>query len=97
MLKQLRTEFIFTIVALAALLSVAAVLSGGLLYIPLVVLAFGLNVWALTQSEREGFFGDRNMPRAGDPERQFHPIQTVILIVLMFLQVAITSFHILAS
>lgn len=97
MLKKLRTEIIFTIVALAALLSVAAVLSGGLLLVPLVVLAFGLNVWALSQSDREGFFKDRSMPRAGDPDRQFHPIQTVILIVLLFLQVAVTSFHILSS
>lgn len=95
MLKKLRTEIIFTIVALTTLLSVAAVVGGGLVYVPFVVLAFGLNVWALTQSEREGFFRGRSMPRAGDPDRQFHPIQTVILIVLLFLQVAITSFHIL--
>jgi hypothetical protein len=95
MLRKLRTELIFTFVALAALLSIAAVLGRGLLFVPAVVLAFGLNVWAVTQSEREGFFRSRGMPRAGDPQRQFHPVQTTILFILMFLQVGVTSFVIL--
>ncbi len=97
MLKKIRTELIFTFVAFASLLSVAAVMGRGLVFVPLVVLAFGLNVWAVTQSERQGFFRKRGMPRAGDPQRQFHPIQTVILVILMFLQLGVTSFVILTG
>ena len=97
MLKTLRTEIIFTFVALTAVLSVSLVLGKGLIFVPAVVIAFGLNVWAITQSERDGFFRTHGMPRAGDPQRQFHPVQTTILFVLMFLQISITSFVILTG
>jgi len=95
MFRKIRTELIFTTVAFMALISIAAVLGRGLQFIPLVVLAFGFNVWAVTQSDRNGFFRTRGMPRAGDPQRQFHPVQTVILFILMFLQVGVSSFAIL--
>lgn len=97
MFKKLRTEIIFTLVALFSLLSIALILGAGLQFVPAVVITFGFNVWAITQSERGGFFRAAHMPRAGDPERSFHPVQTVVLIVMMFIQVAITSFQILTA
>lgn len=92
---KLRIELIFTTVAVLSLASIAMVMIEGLIYVPLVVVTFGLNVWAVTQSEQRGFIKLSRMPRSGDPPTHFHPVQTMILVIFMFLQVCLPSYYIL--
>jgi heme A synthase len=97
MLKRLRTEFIFAVAGGLGLLSVALVLRSGVQWIPFLVLAFGFIVWALVKSETEGFIKIHGMPRAGDPQREFHPLQSFILLVIVILQVAIGAYMVVTN
>ena len=95
-LQDLFIEAIFAGVALLTLLSIGLVFTAGIVFIPVAVLVFGLNVWVIAKSDREGFLGRRSMPRAGDPEQHLHPVQTAILVILLVLQVVFISYQILA-
>lgn len=95
MIKKLTTEVIFAVSGSAGLLSAAAMLSWGLSMVPFVVLAHGLLIWSLVKSETDGFFGGREMPRAGDPPREFHPLQSFILLIIALAQVAISAYLVL--
>lgn len=95
-LQDLLIEAIFAAVALLTLLSIGLVFTVGVAFIPVAVLVFGLNVWVIAKSDREGFMGRRGMPRAGDPEQHLHPVQTAILVILLVLQVVFVSYQILA-
>lgn len=97
MLKRLRTEFIFSAAALLGLLSLAAIFNVGLMSLPFVVLSHGLLVWALVKSETEGFIKLKGMPRAGDPQREFHPLQSFILLLIAIAQVAISAYMVLVA
>ena len=96
MLKKARTEIVFFVVVAFILLSIALLLTRGLSFIPLIVLSFGLGVWAISHSELYGFIKIRGMPRAGDPPRQFHPVQTGTLVIAMLIEVATAAYQIVA-
>jgi hypothetical protein len=95
MLKKLTTEILFAISGMAGLLSIAALMSWGLKTIPFAVLAHGLLIWCLVKSETDGFFGGREMPRAGDPPREFHPLQSFILFVIALAQISVSAYLVL--
>ena len=95
MFKKLRTEFIFASAALIGLLSVAALINAGMIAIPFVLLAHGYLIWALVKSETDGFIKIKGMPRAGDPQREFHPLQSFILLLIAIAQVAVSAYHVL--
>jgi len=95
MLKKVRTEIIFTSAALFGLLSLAAVMNAGLVSIPFVLLAHGFLIWALVKSETDGFIKIKGMPRAGDPQREFHPLQSFILFLIAIAQVAVSAYTVL--
>ena len=97
MLKKLRTEFIFAVAALIGLLSLAGLVNIGLKTLPFVVLAHGFLVWAIVKSETEGFIRTRGMPRAGDPQREFHPLQSFILLIIVVAQVALSAYKVLVG
>ena len=97
MLKKLRTEFVFATAALLGLLSVAAIFNLGLTAIPLVLVAHGYLIWALVKSETDGFIKIHGMPRAGDPQREFHPLQSFILFIIALAQVAISAYQVLVA
>ena len=86
MLKKARTEIIFTVAALIGLLSIALLFTTNPMILNLSVLvpAFGFIIWSLVKSETEGFIKITRMPRAGDPQREFHPVQSFILLVIDF-------------
>lgn len=95
MLKKVTTEIIFAVTGIAGLLSIAAMLTWGLTTIPIAVLVHGLLIWSLVKSETEGFFGGREMPRAGDPPREFHPLQSFILFIIALAQVSVSAYLVL--
>ncbi|HEX9659933.1 MAG TPA: hypothetical protein VGA18_06500 [Rhodothermales bacterium] len=95
MFKRITTEVIFAVAGIAGLLSIATLFNWGLQAIPLAVLAHGLLIWALVKSETEGFFGGREMPRAGDPPREFHPLQSFVLFVIALGQVTVSAYLVL--
>ena len=95
MLKKVTTEIIFAVTGIAGLLSIAAMLTWGLPAVPVAVLVHGLLIWALVKSETEGFFGGREMPRSGDPPREFHPLQSFILFVIALAQVSVSAYLVL--
>lgn len=95
MLKKVTTEIIFAVSGIAGLLSIAALMSWGLTAIPFAVLAHGLLIWALVKSETDGFFDRREMPRAGDPPREFHPLQSFILFMIALGQVTVSAYLVL--
>ena len=97
MLKKLRTEFVFGTAGLIGLLSVAALFSLGLKSIPFVLLAHGYLIWALVKSETDGFIKTHGMPRAGDPQREFHPLQSFVLFIIALTQVAVAAYHVLVA
>lgn len=97
MLKKLRTEIIFATSALLGLLSLAGLINMGLVVLPFVVLVHGFLVWALVKSESEGFIKAHGMPRAGDPQREFHPLQSFILLVIVVAQVALSAYKVLVG
>ncbi len=95
MFKTLRTEFIFTVAALVGLLSLAAIINAGLISIPFILFAHGFLIWALVKSETDGFIKSKGMPRAGDPQREFHPLQSFILFLIAIAQVAVSAYTVL--
>ena len=95
MLKKVTIEIIFAVSGIAGLLSVAALVNFGLTAIPFAVLAHGLLIWVLVKSETEGFFGGREMPRAGDAPRELHPLQSFILFVIALGQVTVSAYLVL--
>lgn len=97
MLKRLRTEFIFSVAALLGLLSLAAIYNIGLISLPFMIASHGLLVWALVKSETEGFIKLRGVPRAGDPQREFHPLQSFILLLIAIAQVATSAYLVLVD
>ena len=97
MLKKLRTEIIFAAAALVGLLSLAGIINMGLSTLPFVIAAHGFLVWALVKSETEGFIKIHGMPRAGDPQREFHPLQSFILLVIVVIQVALSAYMVLVG
>lgn len=97
MLKKVRTEIIFAVVGSTGLLSVAALLNLGLVTLPFVVVAHGMLIWALVQSESGGFIKTRGTPRSGDPQREFHPLQSFILFLIVLVQVAVGAYMVLVG
>ena len=97
MLKKVTTELIFAVSGIAGLLSTAALLSWGLQSIVFAVPAHGLLIWALVKSETDGFFEGREMPRAGDPPREFHPLQSFILFLIALAQVSVSAYLVLTA
>ena len=95
MFKKVRTEIIFTAAALLGLLSIAAVVNVGMLSIPFVLLIHGFLIWSLVKSETDGFFKSKGMPRAGDPQREFHPLQSFILFLITIAQIAVSAYTVL--
>ncbi|MGA7305293.1 MAG: hypothetical protein WBW88_10485 [Rhodothermales bacterium] len=95
MLKKVTTEIVFAIAGISGLLSIAAMLTWGLATIPFAVLVHGLLIWTLVKSETEGFFKGRGMPRAGDPPREFHPLQSFILFAIALAQVSVSAYLVL--
>lgn len=96
-MKKYRTEIIFTLCAMMGLLSIAALFADVDL-VPMmsfVVISFGLIVWALVKSDREGFIKINRMPRAGDPQREFHPVQSFVLMLVAILQVVMSAYTVL--
>ena len=63
--------------------------------LPFVVLAHGYLVWALVKSETDGFIKIQGMPRAGDPQREFHPLQSFILFLIVIAQIAVSAYTVL--
>ncbi len=92
-----RTEMIFTIAAMLGLLSIATLFADLPLMVILasVVCAHGVIVWALIKSDREGFIKINRMPRAGDPQREFHPVQSFVLMIVAVLQVVLSAYTVL--
>jgi hypothetical protein len=37
------------------------------------------------------------MPRAGDPQREFHPLQSFILLLIVVTQVALSAYKVLVG
>ena len=97
MFKTIRTEVIFASAALLGLLSLAAVINAGLMGIPVVLLAHGFLIWSLVKSETDGFIKSQGMPRAGDPQREFHPLQSFILLLIAIAQVAVSAYTVLVG
>jgi hypothetical protein len=99
MLKTVRTEFIFAAAALVGLLSLAALINGGvtLLSLSVVLPAHGFLIWTLVKSDTDGFIKIHGMPRAGDPQREFHPLQSFILLLIAIAQVAIAAYQVLVG
>jgi hypothetical protein len=97
MFRTLRTEIVFAFAALLGLLSLAALINLGKVAVPFVLLAHGFLVWALVKSETDGFFKLKDMPRAGDPQREFHPIQSLMLFLIAIAQVALSAYEVLVG
>ena len=97
MFKKLRTELVFTVAALLGLLSLAALANAGLRALPVVLFSHGLLIWALVKSETDGFVKIHGMPRAGDPQREFHPLQSFILLLIAIAQVAFSAYKVLVA
>ena len=95
MFKKVRTEIIFTAAALLGLLSLAALLNAGLQSIPFVLLVHGFLIWTLVKSETDGFIKTKGMTRAGDPQREFHPLQSLIIFLITVAQVAVSAYTVL--
>ncbi len=97
MLRRIRTELIFAVAALAGLLSLAAITKVGMQSLPFVVLAHGLLIWSIVKSETDGFIETHGMPRAGDPQREFHPLQAFILFLIALAQLAMAAYLVLTT
>ena len=99
MFKTVRTEFIFAVAALLGLLSLAALINAGVTLLSLCVVlpTHGFIIWALVKSETDGFIKIHGMPRAGDPQREFHPLQSFILLLVAIAQVAIAAYQVLVG
>lgn len=97
MFKTQRTEIIFAAAALFGLLSLAALINAGKSAIPVILAAHGFLVWAIVKSEKQGFFKTREMPRAGEPQRAFHPIQSFLLFLIALAQVALSAYEVLVG
>jgi hypothetical protein len=97
MFRTHRTEIVFAGAALIGLLSLAALINLGKVAIPVILTAHGVLVWAMVKSETDGFFKVKDMPRAGDPQREFHPLQSIILFIIAIAQVALSAYEVLVG
>ncbi|MEM1269584.1 MAG: hypothetical protein AAF752_15745 [Bacteroidota bacterium] len=96
-MKKYRTEMIFTVAAVLGIVGVALLFSSmsNFIRLPVLVLGFGVIVWALVKSDKEGFIKITRMPRAGDPQREFHPVQSFILVGIAIAQFTIGAYKML--
>ena len=79
--------------------SLAALINLGVTWLSLgiVLPVHGFLIWSLVKSETDGFIKIHGMPRAGDPQREFHPLQSFILLLVAIAQVAISAYQVLVA
>ena len=97
MLERQRTEIVFSLCSLLGLLSVIVLIGFLMDSFLFVIPIHGLIIWALVKSETEGFFKSKDMPRAGDPPREFHPLQSFVLFLIVIAQVALSAYFVLTA
>ena len=89
MIARHLTQVVFWSALLLSIVSVALAYLKGELFLVLLALSLGFNVWSVLKSEREGFVRSTELRRTYEPARHFNAAQMVIVVSLIMAQIVV--------